>query len=119
MSAIEMPVSLATLAVLGLCLAGMSCLGLAMDRHHDNAWPRPPAPAVRRLLRLAGWLLLALACWPCLRGWGASIGAVVWVAALTAVSLPLTLVLTYRPRLAPWLAPPAVGIALACLTILS
>nr|WP_187670131.1 DUF3325 domain-containing protein [Pseudomonas carbonaria] len=88
---------------LALSYAGMAGLCLGMDRHHVQVWPRK-SRARQRLLRLAGWLLLAAALWPCLRAWGGAVGTVVWCGVLTAGALALVLLLPYRPRLAAWLA---------------
>ncbi|MCY1269551.1 hypothetical protein D9M68_246000 [compost metagenome] len=89
--------------VLALGYAGLAGLCLGMDRHHLQVWPRKSA-ARQRLLRLAGWLLLAAALWPCLRAWGNAVGPVVWLGALSAAAFTLVLLLPYRPRLAAGLA---------------
>lgn len=88
---------------LGLSYAGMAGLCLGMDRHHQQVWS-VKAPARQRLLRLAGWLLLALALWPCVQAWGAAVGSVAWLGMLSAAALALVLLLPYRPRLAASLA---------------
>lgn len=80
-----------------LCYAGMAALCLGMDRHHRQVWSRT-SPRVQRGLRLVGWLLLAVALWPCIRAWGSSVGVVIWFGLLTAAALLLVLLLPYRPR---------------------
>lgn len=117
MALISMPPALAASATLALCYAGMASLSLAMDRHHGQIWRRDPAPPARWLLRGCGWLLLALAAWPCLRGWGASIGAVVWAGSLCAGALAYVLMLAYHPRTAAALALPATVFAAARLAV--
>lgn len=80
-----------------LCYAGMAALCLGMDRHHQQVWSRK-APARQRALRLVGWLLLAIAVWPCVEAWGSSVGVVIWFGLLSAGALVLVLLLPYRPK---------------------
>jgi hypothetical protein len=54
-----------------------------MPQHHERLGRRPPDLADRRRARVGGWLLLALVLYPCVAGWGASIGFVLWVGLLT------------------------------------
>jgi uncharacterized membrane protein len=42
-----------------LCVAAFACLALAMERHQEDLWGESLAPAVTRVLRRAGWTLLA------------------------------------------------------------
>ncbi|WP_420995098.1 DUF3325 domain-containing protein [Cupriavidus sp. 30B13] len=102
---------------LALCYAGMTALCLAMDRHHAQLWRREPARVHRIILRSVGWLLLMLAALSCLRGWGASIGAVVWTGSLSAAALALVGLQAWRPRAAAGLAVPAVLSGVAGLTL--
>lgn len=88
---------LALILGIALCYAGMAALCLGMDRHHRQVWSRI-APRLQRGLRVAGWLLLAVALWPCIRAWGGSVGVVVWFGLLSAAALLLVLLLPYRPR---------------------
>ncbi|MBB2494342.1 DUF3325 domain-containing protein [Aquipseudomonas ullengensis] len=85
-----------------LCYAGMAALCLGMDRHHRQVWSRT-APRRQRGLRLVGWLLLAVALWPCIRAWGGSVGVVIWFGLLTGAALLLVWLLPYRPKGAAWL----------------
>jgi len=87
------------LCALGLSYAGMASLSLAMDRHHGQVWGRDAAPRVRRVLQLAGSVLLALAIWPCVAGWSASVGVVAWIGFLSSGALLVALLLPYAPRL--------------------
>ncbi|MGK5020123.1 DUF3325 domain-containing protein [Janthinobacterium sp. LB2P10] len=87
------------LCALGLSYAGMASLSLAMDRHHGQVWGRDAAPKVRRVLQLTGALLLALAIWPCVAGWSATVGLVAWLGCIGAGALLVALLLPYAPRL--------------------
>jgi hypothetical protein len=100
---------------LALAYAGMAGLCLAMERHHKQVWRRHAAPAAARRLRYGGALLLALALWPCLAGWGASVGPLLWLGVLSAGALPLALLLPYAPRLVPRSAALALAVALLAL----
>src|SRR3990167_3200766 len=55
-------------------------------------------------LCIAGWLLLALALWPCVLAWGAAVGVVLWLGWLALAGLLLVLLLPYSPRTAALLA---------------
>lgn len=87
------------LCALGLAYAGMASLSLAMDRHHGQVLGRDAAPNVRRALQLAGAVLLALAIWPCVAGWSATVGVVAWLGFISAGALLVALLLPYAPRL--------------------
>ncbi|MFP6848312.1 MAG: DUF3325 domain-containing protein [Pseudomonas sp.] len=92
-----MSTTLALLLAAALCYAGMAALCLGMDRHHQQVWSRK-APRRQRGLRLAGWLLLAIALWPCVQAWGGAVGVVIWFGLLSAAALLLVLLLPYRPQ---------------------
>lgn len=82
-----------------LCYAGMAALCLGMDRHHRQVWTHT-APIRQKALRAIGWLLLAVAIWPCIRAWGSSVGVVIWFGLLTAAAFILVFLLPYRPKAA-------------------
>ena len=94
-----MNMTLALLLGAALCYAGMAALCLAMDRHHRQVWNRTGATR-QKALRLIGWLLLAVAIWPCVRSWGSSVGVVIWFGLLSAAALVLVFLLPYRPKAA-------------------
>jgi hypothetical protein len=85
--------------VIGLIMsvAGLAGLALAMSRHHSDVFGTAPTRR-RKVLRLAGWGLLALSLWPCLVAWGLSIGLVTWAGMLTPGTLAVVLALTYWPQ---------------------
>jgi hypothetical protein len=90
----------ASLAALASCFAGMAALSLAMDRHYQQVAGRSEPPRPHRMaLRTAGWLLLAISLWPCIAGWGSSVGLVAWCGFLTAGALLVAWTLPYVPRL--------------------
>nr|WP_315429709.1 DUF3325 domain-containing protein [uncultured Albidiferax sp.] len=96
--------SAASALALLLAYAGMAGLCLAMDRHHAQVWGRDALPATRRTLQILGTVLLALALWPCVQAWGATVGVVVWLGCVSAGALLLVGLLPYAPRLAVLLA---------------
>ncbi|CDG81380.1 DUF3325 domain-containing protein [Janthinobacterium agaricidamnosum] len=108
-----MTLAMAISSALALAYAGMAGLCLAMDRHHRQVWGGEPAPAARRGLRGAGWLLLLIALWPCIAVWGTSVGIVAWLGFLSAGALLLVGLLPYAPRLTPVLGGLAALLALA------
>lgn len=92
-----MTVALAVVLAAALCYAGMAGLCLGMDRHYRQVWGGQ-SPRRQRALRLLGWLLLAVAIWPCVQAWGAAVGVVIWLGWLSAGGLLLVLLLPYRPK---------------------
>ncbi|WP_198952813.1 MULTISPECIES: DUF3325 domain-containing protein [unclassified Achromobacter] len=84
-------------ACLLLAFAGFGAIAASMDRHYEDLLRREPPVRTRRLLRSVGYAVLALALWPAIHAWGASVGPVLWLGALTMAALPLALLLTYRP----------------------
>ena len=92
------------LLALLMCYAGFTALCLATDRHHGELLHSKPSPPRRRVLRVAGWLLLVLSVWPAVAASGWAQGLVEWSAVLMLSALLLVLLLPYRPRLALILA---------------
>lgn len=92
------------LLALLMCYAGFTALCLSTDRHHGELLHSKLSTRRRWVLRVMGWLLLALSIWPAvtLAGWGQ--GLVEWCAVLMLSALLLVLLLPYRPRLALMLA---------------
>ena len=92
------------LLALLLCYGGFTALCLSMDRHHVELLGRKPSAQRRQLMKLAGWLLLALSLWAAVASTGWGLGLVKWCAVLMLSALLLVLLLPYRPRLALSLA---------------
>lgn len=86
-------------ASLGLAYLGMLGLCLGMARHYRQRYHHPLPPGRGRALRLAGWSGCLLALAPCLTGWGAAQGAVLWIGLLSAAATGLVFLLAWRP---PW-----------------
>ena len=87
------------LLALLLCYSGFTALCLSMDRHHAELLGHKTTAGRRKLLKLAGWSLLAVSPWTLVSriGWG--LGLVEWFAVLMLSALLLVLLLPYRPRL--------------------
>lgn len=86
------------LSVLLLAYAGFAALCAAMTKHQLETVGRTLLPREQRGLRAAGWAVLASAygCAVIAAGW--RFGSVLWVGALMAAGLMLTLNLPYRGR---------------------
>lgn len=90
-----------------LALPGLAALCLAMDRHHRDAFGRPPGNRRRLALRSAGTGLTALSFAAAVAGWGWIHGPIAWTVTLTGAALSVLGLATYAPR----------GIAVALLTL--
>ncbi|AXM95510.1 DUF3325 domain-containing protein [Pseudomonas plecoglossicida] len=86
----------------GLLFAYAGMLGLCqgIERHYKQVWNQGCPATLRRLLRGAGWLALALSLWLCAQAWGWAMGPVAWFAMMSLAGLLLVMLLPYRPRLA-------------------
>ncbi|WP_338584804.1 DUF3325 domain-containing protein [Pseudomonas sp. MAG733B] len=87
-----------------LCYGGFTALCLSMDRHHAELLGRKPTLVMRRRMKLAGWLLLAVSLWAAVSTTGWALGLVEWFAVLMLSALLLVMLMPYRPRLALALA---------------
>ena len=98
-----------------LAYAGFVAMCLAMERHHEQVFrTRAIPPRRRRLLAALGWLLLAASALATVAASGWGLGLVLWAGVLTATAIPLSILLTYAPRVAMMLAaaPLPAGLAL-------
>lgn len=94
-----MTAALAFGTALALCYAGMAALSLALDRHYTQlTGSDAPSRGERIGLRLLGAALLTLALWPCIAGWGVSVGMTAWWALLAAGALAVGWLLPYQAR---------------------
>lgn len=90
-------------AGMGFAYLGMLALCQGLDRHYKQVWGKAPSARLSRLLRVAGWVSLALSLWFCARAWGWAMGPVGWFGLLSLSGFSLLMLLPYRPRLAVWL----------------
>lgn len=79
-------------------VAAFLMFGLATDEHHQRSFGRRPDPAVRRRMRIAGWLSVGAAFPPALLGNGAVFGPILWVGVLMFAAGIVFLAL----NLSPW-----------------
>lgn len=87
-------------AALLLAYGGMLALCQGLERHYKQVWGKPPELWLRRLLRLGGWLLLALSLYASAQLWGWAMGPIGWFGLLSLSGFALALLLPYAPRLA-------------------
>lgn len=83
---------------LALCYSGLGGVCLAMDRHYRQVCQRSASPMRTQTLRFGGWLFLALSLLACMRGSGASVGAVLWLGVLSTCAAAIVVMLAYTPR---------------------
>lgn len=89
-----------TLTAFSLVFAGMAGLSMAMDRHYEQLTQQRDVPEDRRrLLRCAGWILLALSLLACTQMRGVGIGLTLWCGLLMLAALAVACSLSYVPRL--------------------
>jgi hypothetical protein len=83
----------------GLTFVGCVLLSLSLRRHYRQIFADESAYE-RRLwpMRLAGYWLVALALWPCIRAFGTPIGICLWLSILALAAFLQIMLLTYRPR---------------------
>jgi len=103
-----------------LCFAAWTALALAMDRHHEDAWPgvdseAPAAALLRQRLFKSGWALLGLSlgialCLPAASS--VALSATAWTAALCLSALAATALATWQAQRLPVLGLAALGLAL-------
>ncbi|WP_407366911.1 DUF3325 domain-containing protein [Xanthomonas campestris] len=96
---------IASLTALALCHAGMMAICVAMHRHYEQLTGQRTAPRAQRWqLRVLGACLLLSALGVCVRAWGGSAGAVLWLGMASAGALWVALGLAYAPRRSAWVA---------------
>jgi len=87
-----------------LGMAGMASLSMAMEKHHEQIWGGNRLAAWRAWgFRSAGWLLLVIAAMLAVRLQGASMGLTLWAMEISLAAVCVGFVLSYAPRLLPWL----------------
>ena len=88
-----------TSIAIGLMCLGCLSLSLSLRRHYRQVF-NDESTYERRLwpLRIAGYGLVALSLWPCVREFGAPIGICLWLSVLALAAFLQVMLLTYRPR---------------------
>lgn len=88
-----------------LGVAGMASLSMAMEKHHEQVWSNSRLTVQRAwAMRATGGLLLFVAAVLAVRMQGATMGLTLWVMEVSLASVCVGLLLSYAPRLLPWLA---------------
>lgn len=78
-------------------IISLSCLAAAMSKHQRDFFGRALDPKQNQFLTLAGWALLAVSLFASILLRGPSVGASIWVCAITFSALVVGLVATYLP----------------------
>jgi len=77
---------------------GFMCLAVAMPKHSKHLLRRELSPPLRRIIRVAGWLLIGTALTLGIYGWRLGIGMVTWLGGLSVAGV---LLVFFMPRW-PW-----------------
>lgn len=83
---------------LSLGIAAWCLLSLGLEKHHRQLFAGAFNPALARMLRAGGWLLLAANFALFVAGWGWAQGPIFWFAALIVSALAWTLLMTMAPK---------------------
>lgn len=84
---------------LGLSFVALAALCLSQNRHHAEILGSKPGRQRVILLRVLGWLGIALSLLLAGSTEGWAFGPVQWIGALTGAGFVLVLLLSYKPRL--------------------
>lgn len=87
-------------AAIAASYAGWGALALAMRKHQRELLGRELGTGRRRALRVFGAALLGLALWCGLHGYGATVGWVAWLGALSVGAVGWVLFSALMPRFA-------------------
>ncbi|KRB02314.1 DUF3325 domain-containing protein [Lysobacter sp. Root690] len=83
---------------LSLGIAAWCLLSLGLEKHHRQVFANAFDASRARVLRAAGWLLLAVDFGLFVYGWGWAQGPIFWTAALIISALAWSLLMTMLPR---------------------
>ena len=81
-----------------LAYAGFAALCAITKRNVPLVWTTPPSRGLVWMLRVAGYLLLALSWLPCYLNWDVPMGTAAWLMNLSASALALVFPFTYAPK---------------------
>jgi hypothetical protein len=88
-----------TSIAIGLMCLGCLLLSLSLRRHYRQVFTDESGYEQRLWpLRIAGYVLVALSLWPCVREFGAPIGICLWLSVLALAAFAQVMLLTYQPR---------------------
>lgn len=83
---------------LSLGIAAWCLLSLGLEKHHRQVFANAFDAARARVLRGAGWVLLAVDFGLFVYGWGWAQGPIFWTAALIISALAWSVLMTMLPR---------------------
>jgi hypothetical protein len=78
--------------------AGFAALCAITKRNVPLVWTTPPSRGVVHVLRIAGYLLLALSWIPCYWMWDVPMGTAAWAMNLSASGFALVFPFAYAPK---------------------
>lgn len=82
----------------GLACVGCLLLSLSLRRHYRRVFAEESRFRQRLWpMRIAGYVLVLLALWPCILLFGAPIGICLWLSILALAAFLVIMLLTYRP----------------------
>ncbi|MFN3579142.1 MAG: DUF3325 domain-containing protein [Pseudomonas sp.] len=106
------------LSTLFTAYAGLSCLALAMDKHHKQVLPGRRWKAGRAgLVRLVGWFCVLVSLTACVIGLGPGAGLPLWFGILSLAALLLILQLAYAPMQARYVVLLSLSLGLSGLVL--
>ncbi|MBL4836643.1 MAG: DUF3325 domain-containing protein [Kordiimonadaceae bacterium] len=94
-----------SLFIFSLLYSGLAALCMAMEKHYKAVWGNKPEANKRKAIQFLGWFLLGLSFWLSYNNWENGIGSAAWFGLLTIAAFSFILLLTYRPKIALYLAP--------------
>ncbi len=79
-------------------MVGFGSLCLSMDRHQEDLLGRELPARLRYLLRVLGWVMLALSYFAAVRGFGWTLGSVAWTGHLSLAAAIVVIGLIVHDR---------------------
>ncbi|MBV1900167.1 MAG: DUF3325 domain-containing protein [Kordiimonadaceae bacterium] len=94
-----------SLFIFSLLYSGLAALCMAMERHYKTVWGNKPEANKRRAIQFIGWFLLGFSFWLSYNNWENGTGSAAWLGLLSIAAFSFTVLLTYKPKIAVYLAP--------------